>query len=193
MNTARHFASGQALRLAFACLATLGLLAGCATAPPKGNGEAAPMNSGGSPATDTVTAASPPQPADGGSLAALPPSALPEAADPEGAGTPEREQVRASFTGTASWYGRRFHGRLTASGSRFDMNALTAAHPDLPFGTRLRVTHLDSKRSVIVTVNDRGPFIKGRVIDLSRAAAGKLGFISSGLAQVRVEVLAKAL
>ena len=97
-----------------------------------------------------------------------------------------------SFTGLASWYGARFHGRLTASGSRYDMTALTAAHRSLAFGTKLRVTHLANQRSVVVVVNDRGPFIKGRVIDLSRAAAERLGFIESGLAEVRVDILAQA-
>lgn len=168
-------------------LLLLGLLAGCAAAPATGNSAATTKTDGARAEAGTVTPAAPPPPplADSGSLAALPPAA-------EGARIPDRAEVSASFTGTASWYGKRFHGRLTASGSRFDMTALTAAHPDLPFGTRLRVTHLDNRRSVVVTVNDRGPFIKGRVIDLSRAAAEKLDFISSGLAKVRVEVLAEA-
>lgn len=187
MSTERHFTAGQARRLALACLAALGLLAGCTSAPANDRAEAVPKRDSGPAVAGTVIPAAPPQSGDGDSLAALPP------VTPPVTGTQDGEEVRASFTGTASWYGKRFHGRLTASGSRFDMNALTAAHPDLPFGTRLRVTHLDSERSVIVTVNDRGPFIKGRVIDLSRAAAEKLGFINNGLAEVRVEVLAKAL
>ncbi len=89
----------------------------------------------------------------------------------------------------ASWYGKRFHGRQTASGDVFDMNALTAAHPSLPFGTRVRVTNLDNGRSVIVKINDRGPFVKRRIIDVSRRAAEKLGFVREGITQVRVEVI----
>jgi rare lipoprotein A len=89
----------------------------------------------------------------------------------------------------ASYYGARFHGRQTANGERFDMHAMTAAHPSLPFDTRVRVTHLDSGRQIVVRINDRGPFIKGRIIDLSRSAAEKLGMIRSGVARVRVERL----
>ena len=89
--------------------------------------------------------------------------------------------------GLASFYGDEFQGRTTASGARYDKHALTCAHPSAPFGTRLRVTDLETGRSVVVTVNDRGPFAPGRVIDLSRAAARKLGMIQRGLARVRVE------
>ena len=91
--------------------------------------------------------------------------------------------------GLASFYGRRFHGRRTASGDRYDMHALTCAHPTAPFGTRLRVTDLESGRSVVVTVTDRGPFKRGRVVDLSLAAARKLGILERGVARVRVERL----
>lgn len=91
--------------------------------------------------------------------------------------------------GIASFYAHRFHGRTTASGARYDMHALTCAHPTAAFGTRLRVTELDSGRSVIVTVNDRGPFVRGRIVDLSLAAAKKLGIVERGLARVRVERL----
>ncbi|WP_367181171.1 septal ring lytic transglycosylase RlpA family protein [uncultured Ramlibacter sp.] len=82
--------------------------------------------------------------------------------------------------GIASWYGPRFHGRRTASGERFDMHALTAAHPSLPFGTVVRVRSLVNGREVEVRINDRGPHIKQRVIDLSRAAAKSLGLLDSG-------------
>jgi rare lipoprotein A len=105
---------------------------------------------------------------------------------PAGAGAREGPAARAEV-GLASFYAHRFHGRLTASGVRYDMHALTCAHPDAPFGTRLRVTELESGRSVVVTVNDRGPFAKGRVVDLSLAAARKLGMVERGLARVRVE------
>lgn len=88
--------------------------------------------------------------------------------------------------GVASWYGRKFHGRKTASGQRYDMYAMTAAHPTLPTGTRVKVTNLENRRSVIVTINDRGPFAKSRIIDLSFAAAKKLGFTEQGTTRVRV-------
>ena len=92
--------------------------------------------------------------------------------------------------GTASYYGRRFHGRLTASGETFDMNAFTAAHPSLPFGSMVRVTNPRNSRSVIVRINDRGPFVEGRVIDLSRAAAKEIGLIRRGHAEVELELVA---
>lgn len=86
--------------------------------------------------------------------------------------------------GLASWYGEKFHGRRTASGERFDMNALTAAHPSLPFGSRVRVRNLRNGREVEVRINDRGPFTGGRVIDLSRAAAQVLGLVQAGVGPV---------
>ena len=91
--------------------------------------------------------------------------------------------------GLASWYGRRFHGQKTASGEVYDMYAMTAAHPTAPIPSYVRVTHLASGRSVVVRVNDRGPFHPGRIIDLSYAAAFKLGFIQAGAAQVEVEAV----
>lgn len=91
--------------------------------------------------------------------------------------------------GLASWYGREHHGRRTASGERFDMEAFTAAHRSLPFGTWVRVTHLATGRSVAVRINDRGPWVAGRVIDLSRRAAEVLGILGDGVARVRVEVV----
>ncbi len=90
--------------------------------------------------------------------------------------------------GIASWYGPRFHGRRTASGEVFDMHRLTAAHPWLPFGTVVRVTNLENGLSVVVRINDRGPFVKGRIIDLSYAAAKRLRMLRQN-ARVRVEVL----
>jgi rare lipoprotein A len=89
--------------------------------------------------------------------------------------------------GIASFYGRRFHGATTASGARYDMHALSCAHPSAPFGARLRVTDLETGRSVVVTVNDRGPFVRGRVVDVSLAAARLLGMVERGVARVRVE------
>ena len=88
--------------------------------------------------------------------------------------------------GVASWYGRPYHGRRTASGQIYNMNQLTAAHPTLPFGTRVAVTNLANGRTVVVTINDRGPFKPDRIIDLSHKAAGQLGFLNPGLTQVRV-------
>ncbi len=91
--------------------------------------------------------------------------------------------------GIASWYGGKFHGRKTANGEIFDKNALTAAHKTLPLPVIARVTNLSNGRSVKVRINDRGPFIRGRLIDLSQAAANELGFIHHGTAKVRVEVI----
>ena len=91
--------------------------------------------------------------------------------------------------GTASYYGRRFHGRLTANGETFDMNALTAAHRTLPFGSMVRVTNPGNGRSVTVRINDRGPFVGDRVIDLSRAAAEQIGLIQPGHAEVRLALV----
>jgi rare lipoprotein A (peptidoglycan hydrolase) len=95
------------------------------------------------------------------------------------------KQVR----GIASWYGPGFHGRQTANGERFNQNAMTAAHRSLPFGTKVRVTNANNGRSVIVRINDRGPFVGGRVIDLSAAAAQAIGLQSSGVGSVSLEIL----
>jgi rare lipoprotein A len=89
--------------------------------------------------------------------------------------------------GRASFYGPGFHGEQTASGDIFDQEAFTAAHRTLKFGSRLRVTNLENGSTVLVTVNDRGPFVKGRVIDLSKAAARTLGFLRQGTARVRLD------
>jgi rare lipoprotein A len=93
--------------------------------------------------------------------------------------------------GIASWYGPGFHGRQTANGERFNQNDLTAAHRSLPFGTRVRVTNTNNGRSVVVRINDRGPFSGGRVIDLSSAAAAAIGLKSSGVGPVSIEVLGR--
>jgi rare lipoprotein A len=92
-----------------------------------------------------------------------------------------------SEQGIASWYGPRFQGKLTANGERFNTQTLTAAHKTLPFGTRVRVRSLSDAKEVIVRINDRGPFVKGRIIDLSQAAARVLGFV--GVKQVVIERL----
>ena len=95
-----------------------------------------------------------------------------------------------ALTGVASWYGVHWQGRKTASGARFDVSKLTAAHRDLPLNTRVRVTNLLNGRSVEVLVNDRGPYVGERVLDLSEAAAKRLGMIKSGLEPVRIETIA---
>lgn len=92
-------------------------------------------------------------------------------------------------SGTASFYADKFEGKPTASGEKYRHNKLTAAHRTLPFGTVVKVTNIANNQSVEVTINDRGPFVEGRVIDLSKAAAEKLGFINLGLAEVRIEVV----
>jgi len=89
--------------------------------------------------------------------------------------------------GVASWYGRRFHGRKTASGQVYDMYKLTAAHRTLSFGTRVKVTHISNSRWVVVMINDRGPYKYGRIIDLSWAAARELGMVRQGIAKVKIE------
>jgi len=98
-------------------------------------------------------------------------------------------ETSKSIKGVASWYGKGFHGRKTASGVRFNQNAMSAAHKTLPFGTILRVTNLTNNKSCYVEVTDRGPYIKGREIDLSRAAAHELGFKEKGIAKVSMEII----
>ena len=96
---------------------------------------------------------------------------------------------RSESTGFASFYGSEFHGRRTASGERYDEGELSAAHRTLPFGTRVRLTNLKNGRTVVVTITDRGPFRRGRIVDVSKRAARELGFLRAGVARVRLEVL----
>jgi len=103
--------------------------------------------------------------------------------------TPQTERRAHSEEGLASWYGRRFHGKKTASGEPYDMYAMTAAHPTLPIPSYARITALDNGKSVVVRINDRGPFHSSRIIDLSYTAAHKLGYLARGSAKVRVESL----
>jgi rare lipoprotein A len=91
--------------------------------------------------------------------------------------------------GRVSWYGPGFHGRRTANGEVFDTHELTMAHRSLPMGTSVRVTNLDNGRSVVLRVNDRGPYVRGRVADLSHAAAERLGFVDEGVVPARIELL----
>jgi len=104
-------------------------------------------------------------------------------------GTARAERPARVQTGVASYYGGEHTGARTASGERFDPKSMTAAHRTLPFGTRVRVTNLANGRSVVVRVNDRGPFRKSRIVDVSRAAAAELRMIASGTAKVRLEVI----
>jgi rare lipoprotein A len=103
-----------------------------------------------------------------------------------------REEPDYRAQGIASWYGDWFHGRLTANGERYDMHAISAAHPTLPLPSYVRVTNLENNRSLVVRVNDRGPFRDGRIIDMSLRAAKLLGFYERGLARVQVEYLGPA-
>lgn len=166
------------------------LLAGCAVPPNAGTQAnnpaplstskaqtdlttAAPMAFGNSPASDASAS-------DSKALA----DAQPLSDDtPNAAGF--------SQTGRASWYGRFFHGRKTATGERYDMHAMTAAHRTLPLGSYVRVTNPATERSVIVRINDRGPYVRGRVIDLSMAAAHALGMQYIGTASVKIEGLSQ--
>ena len=99
--------------------------------------------------------------------------------------------ARTVISGRASWYGPGFDGRRTANGEIYNSNGLTAAHRTLAFGTRVRVTNMNNGRSVVVRINDRGPFTKGRIIDVSAGAARRLNMISSGVAPVKLEILGR--
>ena len=103
--------------------------------------------------------------------------------------SPMTERKPYKQQGVASWYGQRFHGKPTSTGETYDMYQMTAAHPTLPLPSYARVTRLDNGRSVVVRVNDRGPFLRGRLIDLSYLAASKLGYVGQGHAKVEVELL----
>ncbi len=100
-----------------------------------------------------------------------------------------RKAIQYDATGVASWYGPGFAGRKTASGERYRPAGMSAAHRTLPFGTAVKVTNLDNDKSVIVKINDRGPFVRGRIIDMSQGAAKKLGMMGSGTARVKVVAL----
>jgi rare lipoprotein A len=104
---------------------------------------------------------------------------------------PQKEAAKEGVVGIASYYAAKFHGKRTASGEKFSQKVLTAAHLTLPFGTLLKVTNLQNMKSVIVRVNDRGPHVRGRIVDLSRAAAELIGLRHTGTARVKLEILAK--
>jgi len=118
------------------------------------------------------------------------PSPLETEQAPPIARIPVPSQPTMMETGLASWYGPKFHGKLTASGEVFNQEKFTAAHRTLPWGSRVKVTNLDNGKSVDVRINDRGPFGKGRIIDVSRAAARALGMVGRGITTVQVEWLA---
>ncbi len=102
---------------------------------------------------------------------------------------PTRVSINDSFSGIASWYGPNFHNKLTSNGEYYNMHAMTAAHKTLPMNTMLRVTNLDNGKKIVVRVNDRGPFVKSRIIDLSNAAAHRIDMVKKGTAPVRIEVI----
>lgn len=113
----------------------------------------------------------------------LPPMVLPEVKEE----APNAEGPKVEQVGNASWYGPAHDGKETASGEAFDQRKLTAAHRTLPFGTKAVVTNLETGKSVAVTINDRGPYVKGRKIDLSHAAARQIGMSRTGVAKVKIE------
>ncbi len=102
---------------------------------------------------------------------------------------PLRDHYGFQQRGIASWYGKKFHGRKTSNGEVYDMYGESAAHKTLPMGVFVKVTHLENKREIVVRINDRGPFVVGRIIDLSQGAAKKLGILESGTAQVHIQAL----
>lgn len=108
---------------------------------------------------------------------------------PKPAKTTAVPKYRSSQIGYTSYYAHKFHGRPTASGEIYDMNGLSAAHRELPLGTIIRVTHLSNGKSVVVKINDRGPFIEGRILDLSLGAAKKLDMVNEGVARVKIEIV----
>ena len=172
--------STQALAMALVSLVLVSILAACAPVHQPGTttagrqGEFHPVP----PPRNAMPRAAP-------SLAASPPAAALAAMEAA------RERPRRSLveTGIASWYGPGFAGRPTASGEIFDPQAMTAAHPALPLGAEVVVVNLENGREARLRINDRGPFVGERVIDVSKAAAKALGFYLTGLAEVRVELL----
>lgn len=128
----------------------------------------------------------------GCSISGIANSSLQNRPDPGEAGsgaTPRSVPNANVHIGAASWYGPGFNGKKTASGEIFDETKLTAAHKTIPLGSKARVTHLGNGKSVEVLINDRGPYVEGRMIDLSHAAAKALGMIDNGIAKVQVELL----
>jgi rare lipoprotein A (peptidoglycan hydrolase) len=135
-----------------------------------------------------------PDPASAGEIAGgrpqetTPPKPAPSTVAPPAPAKGPETSGRFVQEGMAAWYGTKFNGRKTASGERFNMQKCTAAHRTLPFNSLVKVTNLKNKASVVVRINDRGPFVKSRIIDLSRAAARKIGLDKTGTAPVRIEL-----
>lgn len=147
-------------------------LTACSHKPPRVSVPAAPPPAGTAPAGEP--------PADAGKVAEATPPELEIPADAKPVSTE---------TGIASWYGPPYHNRRGSNGEIYDMHAMTAAHRTLPLGSIVRVVNVDTKASAVVRITDRGPFIEGRVIDLSKAAAEKIGMLQKGTTEVRLEVL----
>jgi rare lipoprotein A len=117
------------------------------------------------------------------------PKTQPKPSEPSTPDPNKRQQYKPHQIGYTSYYAHKFHGRPTASGEIFDMNGLSAAHRELPLGTIIRVTHLGNSKSVILKVNDRGPFVEGRILDLSLGAAKELDMLKEGVAKVMIEIV----
>lgn len=160
----------------------IGLLAGCAAQPTQ-TGQA---NAGTHTGAQRAGASAPLAYGEAAPPIETPPSKLADA-KPLDESIPDVSGFRQ--TGRASWYGKRFNGRRTASGERFDMNAMTAAHKTLPLAAYVRVTNTANQKTVVVRINDRGPYVRGRVIDLSYAAGRELGLQRTGIARVKIEGL----
>ena len=158
---------------AWMLVAAISLLAGCATRLPSSLPDSQGWPAPSSPVSPPSSSTSPPSA----------PSDMPESPAAR-QGLPDDRDFREVERGQASWYGPRFHGRRTASGERYDQHAMTAAHKTLPFGSLVRVRSLVTGKEIDVRINDRGPFIRGRVIDISRAAAESLGMMGLGVKQV---------
>jgi len=146
--------------------------------------EAAALTEAAHPAQDATLDA-----AEAATTEAPPVEVLAPETPPTEAPAPEAPPVEPIGTGVASWYGKEFSGRRTASGERFDPTGYTAAHRSLPFGSKVRVTHKRTGKAVVVRINDRGPFSHGRLIDLSHAAASELGIVGAGSGEVSLALL----
>ena len=167
--------------------AALGSLVGCMTSPTSSSGSRASPSASGSAAGKGSTSSAAP-----GARAPLDAADRADNSDGTSQAPADTAGLKELERGQASWYGPRFHGRRTASGEPYDQHALTAAHKTLPFGTVVRVRSLVTGREVDVRVTDRGPFTRGRVIDLSRAAAEALGMMGLGVKQVSLHIVESA-
>lgn len=188
--TARAVAAGVTVIMAGSGCTLWGFPAGSAVAP----GGPAPSGAAGAP---SVVASDAPDPASIPDAVPKPESLSAYGNQPEYEANGHTYHVLATSKGydeegVASWYGPKFQGRRTSSGETFDMNRMTAAHRTLPLPTYVEVTNLENGRKAIVRVNDRGPFKKGRLIDLSYVAAVKLGIVATGTAKVRVRAVGPA-